>query len=284
MERIKLVQSAPEFRTLNAESPGRAWLASSASSPDADASWLETIPCSGCEVQRDGELFVSHRSRLLGIAHRMLGSRSEAEDLVQDVYLRWHQSMKAGIKSPIGFLVTITTRLCLDRLRELKRQRVEYIDVEMSENVEDHMPSPETQLSFSQDVSMAFLTVLERLGPEERAAFLLHDVLDYDYHEMAKMLRKTESACRQMIHRARTRLRDSRPRSAHARKCCESTVKKFLAAIGSGDREAVVALLAEDVEGMALWINTHFLFGRGDGTLERRTANDRSTLSLHNAS
>src|SRR5262249_36323943 len=127
---------------------------------------------------------------------------------------------------------------------------------------EDHTPSPETQLEFSQEVSMAFLVVLQRLGPEERAAFLLHDVLDYDYHEMGRMFGKTEPACRQMIHRARARLRDPRPRFAVTRDSCERVVSKFLAAIGTRDREAVMALLAEEVEYTALWINTHFLFDR----------------------
>ena len=229
----------------------------------------------------DGQLFASHRARLLGIAQRMLGSRGDAEDLVQDVYLRWRQSNRDDIASPIAFLVTITTRLCLDRLRELKRQRTEYLDPCLAERVvEDHMPSPEMQLEFSQEVSMAFLAVLERLGPEERAAFLLHDVLDYDYREMGRMLSKSESGCRQMIHRARARLRDSRARFAVSRDSCERVVKTFLAAIGTGDREAVMTLLAEEVECMTLWINTHFLFDRHDASFEGQSAGDCSMESV----
>jgi RNA polymerase sigma-70 factor (ECF subfamily) len=142
------------------------------------------------------------------------------------------------------------------------------------------MSSPEMQIEFSEDVSVGFLAVLERLGPEERAAFLLHDILDYDYHEMGRMLSKTESACRQMIHRARARLRDSRARFAVTRQSCEHVVKKFLAAIGTGDREAVMALLAEEVECMALWINTHFLFDRHDGSFEGPSADGRCVQSL----
>ena len=229
--------------------------------------------CREVHERDDGQPFAAHRARLLGIAHRMLGSRAEAEDVVQDVYLRWHQSVRGDIESPIAFLVTITTRLCLDRLRELKRQHREYLDPWTSDHViEDHVPSPEMQLEFSEQVSMAFLAVLERLGPEERAAFLLHDVLDYDYKEMGKMLGKTESACRQVIHRARERVRDSRVRFALTRASCEGVVTKFLAAIGAGDREAVIALLAEELECMAVWINTHFLFDRYDGSLEGRSA------------
>jgi hypothetical protein len=126
------------------------------------------------------------------------------------------------------------------------------------------MPFPEMQLEFGEEVSIGFLAVLERLCPEERAAFLLHDVLDYDYQEVGKILSKTESACRQMIHRARARLRDSRARFAVSQQSGERILKKLLAAIGAGDQQAVMALLAEEVECMALWINTHILFDRHD--------------------
>jgi len=263
---METVQPAHEFFALDAELHGRRSFDSLAPL-DVDASSLATTSRlrGGLHGRDDGELFASHRPRLLGIAHRMLGSRGDAEDLVQDVYLRWHQSTRGDVESPIAFLVTITTRLCLDRLRELKRQRVEYADPCLSEHgIEDHMPSPEMQVEFSEEVSMAFLAVVERLGPEERAAFLLHDVLDYDYDEMGRMLGKSEAACRQIIHRARVRLRDPRARFALTRESCERVVKKFLAAIGAGDRDTVVALLAEEVECMALWINTHFLFDRRD--------------------
>lgn len=218
---------------------------------NASSSGHQPRSCREVHKRDDGQPFAAHRARLLGIAHRMLGSRAEAEDVVQDVYLRWHRSVRGDIASPIAFLVTITTRLCLDRLRELKRQHTEHLDPWTADYiVEDHMPSPETQLEFSEDVSLAFLAVLERLGPEERAAFLLHDVLDYDYGEMGRMLGKTESACRQVIHRARERLRDSHARFALTRASCEGVVKKFLAAIGAGDREAAMALLADDSECM----------------------------------
>ena len=233
----------------------------------------------------DAQLFESHRARLLAIAYRMLGSLPDAQDLVQDVYLRWHQSTRDDIESPIAFLVTITTRLCLDRLRELKRQRADYWGLWLPEHVvDDHVPSPEMQLEFSEEVSMAFLAVLERLGPEERAVFLLHDVLDYDYREMARMLGKTESACRQTIHRARAHLRDPRARFAVTREYCERVVKKFFVAVGAGDREAVVALLAEEMEGMALWINTHFLFDRHDVSCKGPSADHGSMQSLRDCS
>jgi len=198
------------------------------------------------------DVFQSHRSRLFGLAYRMLGTRAEAEDLVQDAYLRWHHSATEDIQSPIAFLVTMTTRLCLDRLRELKQERGHYVGPWLPEPfVEDEVPSAEMQLEFTEEVSVAFLAVLERLGPEERAAFLLHDVFDYDYPDVAQMVGKSEPTCRQMIHRARSRVRESRARFAVTEESRERVLARFLVAAGTGDRHAVMALLAEDVEYMA---------------------------------
>ena len=198
------------------------------------------------------ELFQLHRPRLFGIAYRMLGSRTEAEDLLQDAYLRWHESDRTGIQSVAAFLVTIATRLCVDRLRALKQERVHYVGEWLPEPiVDDHIPSPEMQRELVDDVSVAFLAVLERLGPEERAAFLLHDVFDYHYPEVAQTLDKAEPACRQLISRARARLRESRARFRVSPESRDRLLKKFLVAIGSGNRQAVMALLAEDVEYMA---------------------------------
>ena len=195
------------------------------------------------------EVFESHRPRLFGVAYRMLGSRGDAEDLVQDAYLRWHQSAREDIQSPAAFLVTVTTRLCLDRLRELKQEREQYVGPWLPEPIVDDLsPSPETQRELADEVSIAFLRILERLGPQERAAFLLHEVFDYDYPEVARMLDKAEPACRQMIHRARARVREPFPCYSVTAESRKRILTKFLAAIGSGDREAVMALLAEDVE------------------------------------
>jgi RNA polymerase sigma-70 factor, ECF subfamily len=215
---------------------------------------LAIAPTKGIPLATNGsaEVFQSHRPRLFGIAYRMLGSRAEAEDLVQEAYLRWHQSATDEIQSPIAFLVTITTRLCLDRLRELKQERERYVGPWLPEPfVEDQFPSPEMQLELTGEVSVAFLTVLERLGPEERAGFLLHDVFDYDYPEVAQVLGKTEANCRQMIHRARIRVRESRPRFSVTPESRERALAKFLSAIGTGDRTAVMALLTDDAEYMA---------------------------------
>lgn len=194
------------------------------------------------------EIFESHRPRLFRIAYRMLGSRAEAEDLLQDAYLRWHGSHRTNIQSAAAFLVTITNRLCVDRLRALKQERAHCVGAWMPEAIaDDHIPSPEMQHEFVDEVSGAFLAVLERLGREEMAAFLLHEVFDYDYPEVAQTLGKAEPACRQLIHRARAALRESRTRSRVSTESRERLLEKFLVAIGSCSRQAVMSLLAEDV-------------------------------------
>jgi RNA polymerase sigma-70 factor (ECF subfamily) len=196
-----------------------------------------------------GDIFESHRSRLYGVAYRMLRTRADAEDVLQDAYLRWHETTTNDIQSPIGFLITVTTRLCLDRLRNSKREREEYLGNWLPEAIEEEFaPSPEEQVETAGEVAAAFLAVLERLGSEERAAFLLREVFDYDYPEVAQMVDKSESACRQLIHRSRTHLRGSRARFVVTPECRERVLKKFLTAIATCDRQAVLALLAEDIE------------------------------------
>jgi RNA polymerase sigma-70 factor (ECF subfamily) len=194
-------------------------------------------------------IFHSHRARLLGIAWRMLGARSDADDIVQEAYLRWHQVATQDIRSPIAFLITITTRLCLDRLRALKEEHERYIGSPLPEPIiEDLAPSPEAQREFEDEISIAFLTVLERLGPDERTVFLLHDVFDYGYPEIAEIVGKSEAACRQMVHRARPRVRGARARYSVTAQSRARLLERFLAAAGSRDREAVMKLLSEEVE------------------------------------
>src|SRR5258708_18098315 len=197
----------------------------------------------------DLELFESHRARLFAIALRMLGSRAEAEDLVQDAYLRWHRHSRGCIESALAFLVTITTRLSLDRLREMKREREHCITtVDPEAGCADPCPSPETQRIQAEEVSSAFEAVLERLGAEERTAFLLREVFDYDYPEMARLLGKAEPACRQLIHRARARVRESNVRFTPTADSRQRVMRKFEAAIASGSHPNVMALLSEPVE------------------------------------
>jgi RNA polymerase sigma-70 factor (ECF subfamily) len=196
------------------------------------------------------EVFQQHRSRLFGIAQRMLGSRSEAEDLLQDAYLRWHESKPAQVDSTVAFLVTVTTRLCLDRLRKRKQERAhDLADARLAEAlVADCAPSPEAQWERNEEMSEALAAVLNQLGRDERAAFLLHEVFDYDYPELARMIGKAEPACRQIVHRARMRVRDSRPRFAATADSCQRMLGRFLAAARTGDHGAVLSLIETDVQ------------------------------------
>ena len=182
----------------------------------------------------------------------MLGSRADAEDVLQDVYLRWHPIAARDVASPLAYLITIATRICLDRLRSLKQQRSQYFGPWLPEPiVEDGTALPDIQLELRDQVSIGFLTILECLSPEERIAFLLHDVFDYDYEEVVRILQKKAPSCRQLVHRARERLREPRPRFTVTAESRERLLSAFLAAIKAGDRQSVMALLAEEVEYMA---------------------------------
>lgn len=155
--------------------------------------------------------FERHRSRLFGLAYRMLGQRAEAEDLVQDVWLRWQASDRAGIVQPEAWLVTTATRLAIDRLRRLRVEREHYVGFWLPEPLvqpwTETAPSAEDVLERAHDVSTALLFVLEQLTPEERAAFLLREVFDADYAEVAQALGRSEAACRQLVHRARVHVK-----------------------------------------------------------------------------
>jgi RNA polymerase sigma-70 factor (ECF subfamily) len=152
-------------------------------------------------------VFESLRGRLFGLAYRMLGSRADAEDIVQEAYLRWHQADRSRIDSPEAWLVTATSRLAINRLRRLKTEREAYVGPWLPQPiVSDGLP-PDRHLDLADDLSMAFLMLLERLAPDERAAFLPHDVFDVGYAGIASVLDRSEAACRQVVHRARERPR-----------------------------------------------------------------------------
>jgi RNA polymerase sigma-70 factor (ECF subfamily) len=156
--------------------------------------------------------FLDLRPRLFGIAYRMLGTRQDAEDAVQEAYLKWHQAEVAGVRSPEAWLVSVTSRLCVDRLRTLKANREAYVGPWLPEPIVAEVNSPETELEQAQHLSIAFLFMLERLSPEERASFLLHEAFDFDYGEIAGALQRSEGACRQLVYRARQRLGEARGR------------------------------------------------------------------------
>jgi len=196
---------------------------------------------------RSGDVgeFERHRARLFGIAYRMLGTVEDAEDVLQEAYLRWHQADPAAVRTPEAWLVAVTTRLSIDRLRRAAAEREHYVGDWLPEPIATD-PPPDRQAEMASDLSMAFLVLLERLAPEERAALLLHDVFDTGYAEIARVLEKSEPACRQLVHRARARVRGDRARFPVPVETKERLVEQFLAAIGADDKDGVLALLAED--------------------------------------
>jgi RNA polymerase sigma-70 factor (ECF subfamily) len=193
-------------------------------------------------------LFDRYRPRLFGIAYRMLGSRADAEDILQETYLRWLESNPSDLRSTEAWLATIVARLCIDRMRSAKTERETYIGPWLPEPlVAASPPSPDRAAELASDISIAFLTLLERLAPEERAAFLLHEVFDFDYPEISQTLGKNEAACRQIVHRARQRVREQKPRFAVSRDAHVGLLQKFIEAASSGRREQIMNLLADHV-------------------------------------
>lgn len=195
------------------------------------------------------DIFNSQRKRLMGIAWRMLGSHADAQDVLQDAWLRWNESDTESLRSPQAWLVTIVTRLAIDRLRAARAEREHYAGFWLPEPlVEASPPTPQQQLERADEVSVAFLTVLEQLAPEERAAFLLRQVFDADYAEVAQVLGKSEAACRQLVHRAGERLKEGRPRRTVSRETHLRLLGAFAEAATRGDMAAIRALLAEDAQ------------------------------------
>ena len=193
--------------------------------------------------------FDSHRRRLQGIAYRMLGSVAEAEEVVQDAWLRWHEADRAGFDSAEAWLVTVVTRLSIDRLRAAKVQREHYIGAWMPEPTLTQSPdTPEESLERADNISVAFLAVLERLAPEARAAFLMREVFDADYDEVALTLGKSETACRQLVHRAKAQVQEARPRYQVSRETHQRLLRAFADAAARGSLHDLKALMADDVE------------------------------------
>ena len=194
-------------------------------------------------------LFERHRARLFGLAYRMLGTRADAEDVVQDAWLRWHRVDRASLQSAEAWLITVVTRLAIDRLRSAKTEREAYAGWWLPEPlVTVDAPSPEAAAALADELSLALLWMLERLSPEERAAFLLRQVFDHDYGEIARLLDKSEAACRQMVHRAGERVQQGRARFEVSHEAHRRLVQAFARAAHSGDMAAMKALLADDVE------------------------------------
>jgi RNA polymerase sigma-70 factor, ECF subfamily len=187
-----------------------------------------------------------YRTRLFGIAYRMLGDVQEAEDLVQETFLRWHQARHDDVISAEGWLVAVVTRLAIDRLRRAETERLRYVGTWLPEPIATGDVPPDHRAELASDLSMAFLVLLERLGPEERAAFLLREVFDAGYDEIARILGKTEPAVRQTVHRAKTRVREGRPRFAPPAEQQEALLRRFLDALATDDKDAMLAMFAPE--------------------------------------
>ena len=199
------------------------------------------------------DTFQTHRPRLFALAYRLLGSRSDAEDVVQDAWLRWQGADIASIRDPEGWLVTATTRLGLDRLRARRNARIDYVGPWLPEPLEialdpDPLHDPAQRHARADEVSMAFLALLEQLGPDERAAFLLKDVFDYDYPDIATLLDHSPATCRQLVHRARQRLQAGKPRFAVSAGQHRDLLTRFMDASQRGDQAAILSLLHANAE------------------------------------
>ena len=190
--------------------------------------------------------FVTHRSLLFTVAYEMLGSAADAEDVVQETWLRWVDVERADVHDPRAYLVRMVTRQALNRLRSVSRRREEYVGEWLPEPL---LTSPDLaeDAELAENVSIAMLTVLETLGPAERAVFVLHEVFETPYEEIAEVVGKTPAAVRQIAHRAREHVLARRPRMQVGRAQQQAAVEKFMAAISTGDLQGLMEVLAPDV-------------------------------------
>jgi RNA polymerase sigma-70 factor (ECF subfamily) len=203
------------------------------------------------------ESFETYRTYLFAVAYRMLGSAMDAEDMVQETYLRYQATPKDAIQSLKAFLTTIISRLCVDQLHLARRQREEYLGPWLPEPIITaeplHAANPEERVDTEESISLAFLMLLEQLQPIERAVFLLREVFEYDYPEIATFLDKSEVACRQWFSRAKKHLADHRPRFHTSPDTHQQLLANFLQAAQAGEMPALMHLLSEEV---TLWVDS----------------------------
>ncbi len=200
-------------------------------------------------LQTTSQLFEQYRVLLFSIAYRMLGSATDAEDIVQEAFLRWMQEERREVQSPKAYLSTIVVRLCLDQLRSARARREVYVGPWLPEPIatgqrQELVDTP----VLAESLSFAFLVLLENLRPLERAVFVLREVFDYEYAEIAAMLGKSEANCRQVFHRAQQRLEERRsPFAVPQEQQQQRLADQFLRASASGDMQALLNLLTEEV-------------------------------------
>jgi len=195
-------------------------------------------------------IFEAERKRLTGVAYRMLGRWSEAEDAVQDAYLRWQAADHRAIEKPAAWLTTVVVRLCLDRMRRAKASREVYVGPWLPEPIltpEGGERREDDADSFAHDLSLGLMLVLERLGPEERAAFILREAFDSSYGEISSALGKNEAAVRQLVSRARERVKAGRPRFRPAPEAHRQLLTEFMSAVAANDASKLIGLFKPDV-------------------------------------
>jgi RNA polymerase sigma-70 factor, ECF subfamily len=192
--------------------------------------------------------FNQYRSLLFSIAYRMLGSVADAEDMLQEAFIRWQQSSEQEVRSPRAYLVTIISRLCINHLRSARIQREEYVGEWLPEPIVTALASdPLGMIRADESISMAFLILLERLTPIERAVFLLREIFEYEYAEITEALGQSEVNCRQVLLRARQHMSTLRPRFKLSTRKQNDLLERFLQATSNGDMKGLVDLLASDV-------------------------------------
>ncbi len=201
------------------------------------------------EITRQGRLeaFNQHRSLLFAVAYRMLGSSADAEDLLQETFIRWQQAADVEITSPKALLVTILTRLCINHLQSARVRREEYLGQWLPEPlVTAPSQNPLASFEIDESVSLAFLLLLERLTPMERAVLLLREVFDYEYFQIASILDQSELNCRQVLRRARQHIKESRPRFDAPLEQRVELLRRFSQASLQGDLEGLISLLSKE--------------------------------------
>src|SRR5215218_6809154 len=196
-------------------------------------------------------VFTETRPLLFSIAYRMLGSVADAEDIVQDAYLRWQRTLDDDIREPRAYLTTVVTRLAINQLKSARVQRETYVGPWLPEPfVTEHAPDSSASVELAESLSMAFLVMLERLSPIERAVLLLHDVFDFEYAEIARIVDKSEANCRQLLSRAKKHVVADEARFDADREQAARLTRRFTEASGAGDLQGMLAVLAEDI---TLW-------------------------------
>lgn len=192
--------------------------------------------------------FEEHRRLLFGIAYRMLGSVIDAQDMVQETYVRWQKASEEPIRSPRGWLTSVITRLCINHLQAARVKRETYVGQWLPEPIVDEKASDPAKASIVADsLSLGFLVLLETLSPAERAVFILREGFDCEFSDIARIVEKSEENCRQILARARKHIDERRPRYDASLSDAEKLVAPFLAALGSGDLDSMLAKLAEHV-------------------------------------